>query len=420
MRLYREEWPGIAKRFQGLLLALIGGLSAGILSALFLGLLERINLFFQLNPYLVLGLPFGGWVSYIAFRRFGSGVEAGTSLILQVYHGSKAFVPFRMFPMALLGTLLTHLFGGSVGREGTAVQMAVGALVGGARRMGFGSEWNRQLIACGIAGGFGAVFGTPWAGAMYAMEMPVLGSVQWRHLPLCIVSSQIGHWVCLACGVVHSSYPKIMEMNLDPLGLCFRLIFAGIVFGSCARTFLYAYHKIGWLTDRFGPSGLSRVLLFSSMVTLLGTVGGLEAYLGLGVTSLNPLTPSLLGCFAADTVSHWSWLWKLLLTVLTLRAGFRGGEVTPLFFIGAACGNAIAMVLGWPVDYFAALGMAAVYFGACHSPLAGCIMGVELFGIDLAVPFFVACQISHWVCAGHGLYPDQRPKWDPVPRKTES
>ena len=416
--LVEKGWP--RKEFHGLFLALLGGVSAGILSALFLGLLERVNILFQLNPSLVLGLPFAGTISYIAFRRFGQGVETGNSLILQVYHGSRASVPFRMAPMVLMGTLLTHFFGGSVGREGTAVQMAVGALVGAARRLGFRSEWNQQLIACGISGGFGAVFGTPWAGAIYAVEMPVLGSVQWRNLPLCIVSSLIGHWVCLACGVVHSSYPKIVDTDLDLLSLCLRMVISGIVFGCCAQIFLFAHREVGRFASRLGLSGFWRVLLFSSAVVLLATLGGLGDYLGLGVSSLGPSTPSLLGSFSVGYVSSWSWLWKLVLTVLTLSAGFRGGEVTPLFFIGAAVGNATAMVFGWPVDYFAALGMAAVFFGACHCPFAGCVMGVELFGIDLAVPFFVACWISHRVCAGHSLYPEQRPKADPVARTTIS
>jgi H+/Cl- antiporter ClcA len=415
-----EERGRISNGFQGLFLAVLGGVSAGILSALFLGLLERVNIIFQLNPYLVLGLPFAGMISYFAFRRFGQGVETGNSLILQVYHCSRASVPFRMVPMVLIGTLLTHLFGGSVGREGTAVQMAVGALVGGARRLGFSSERNQQLIACGISGGFGAVFGTPWAGAVYAVEMPVLGSFQWRNLPLCILSSLIGHWVCLACGVVHSSYPKIGSMDSDLLYLCLRLVIAGVVFGCCARIFLYAHREVGKFASRLGVSGLWRVLLFSGAVVLLGTLGGLGDYLGLGVSSLDPSTPSLLGSFSVGGVSYWSWLWKLVLTVLTLSAGFRGGEVTPLFFIGAAIGNATAMVCGWPVDYFAALGMAAVFFGACHCPFAGCIMGMELFGIDLAVPFFVACQISHRVCAGLSLYPEQRPKAFPLPPTTKS
>ena len=391
----------------GLMLAVLGGVVSGVLSALFLGLLERVNHLFQMNPILILGLPIGGCCGYAIFSRFGSGVEAGTSLILKVFQGRKETIPFRMAPMVLWGTLLSHFFGGSVGREGTAVQVSVGAMVGGSRWMGIGTDWNQTLVACGIAGGFGAVFGTPWAGAMYAVEMPVLGVLQWRYVPFCIISSQIGNWVCLACGVTHSEYPKIGSVDYTSALFWCKLGIAGCVFGCCARIFIILVRDIGRISTRIGLSGISRLLAISCAVVLLGTIGGMQGYLGLGVEALNPALPSLLGSFSQGGVSDWSWLWKLIFTALTLAAGFRGGEVTPLFFVGAAIGNSVASLLGCPVDYLAALGMAAVFFGACHSPIAGCIMGIELFGIELAAPLFLVCLISDRVCSGISLYPDQ-------------
>jgi H+/Cl- antiporter ClcA len=391
----------------GVMLAVLGGVVSGVLAALFLGLLERVNHLFQLNPILVVGLPIAGCFGYVIFSRYGLGVEAGTSLILQVFHGRRETIPFRMAPMVLWGTLVSHLFGGSVGREGTAVQMSVGAMVGGSRWMGIGTDWNRTLVACGIAGGFGAVFGTPWAGAMYAVEMPVFGVIQWRYVPFCIISSQIGNWVCMACGVEHSDYPEIGSVDYTSIVLWFKLGAAGCVFGCCARFFIGLTRGVGRILVRIGLSGISQVLVISCAVALLGTIGGMQGYLGLGAESLNPALPSLLGSFSQGGVSGWSWLWKLVFTALTLAAGFRGGEVTPLFFVGAAIGNCTANLLGCPVDYLAALGMAAVFFGACHSPIAGCIMGIELFGIELAAPLFLVCLISDRVCSGISLYPDQ-------------
>lgn len=373
------------------------------------------------HPWLLFLLPVGGGAVGLAYHWMGKSVEAGNNLIVDQIHEPGGGVPLRMAPLVFIGTVVTHLFGGSAGREGTAVQMGGSLASAAARLFKLDPGATRIILMAGVAAGFGAVFGTPLAGAVFALEVVAVGRVEYAALVPCLIAALVGDWTCQALGAHHTIYtvatllPRhgLWDQALpggallgEPLLLA-KAALAGVAFGLAGLTFAEANHVLGGWLKRRVPYGPARPVIGGCAVIALVWLLGTRDYLGLGVWSPDPggLTIS---SFFGTTVDPWSWALKMLFTVVTLSAGFKGGEVTPLFFIGAALGNALGGLLGAPVDLFAALGFVAVFAGAANTPLACTIMGIELFGGIYAAPITVACFFAY-LCSGHnGIYLSQR------------
>jgi len=380
---------------------------SGVASSLFLYALDAVTRFRWQHRWITLLLPFAGLAMVQAYRCLGHGSERGNNLVIDAVHGRAERVPGAMAPLILLTTLLTHLVGGSAGREGTAVQMGAGLASSVLARLGIGAVALRTLLLSGMAGGFGAVFGTPLAGAFFAVEVPSSGRFQWPQLPPCLVAAFVGHWTCIACGAVHTHYSITAgDGFIQGLGL-WTCAASGIVFGLCARLFAESLHQATVLLARLPGGWWWKPMLAGLVVLGLVAFVGTDAYLGLGVTGRDPAAPSIVWAFEAGGVTPWSWWWKLVFTVVTLAGGFRGGEVTPLFFIGAALGNAVAVLFGWPIELFAALGFVAVFAGASHTPVSSVLLGCELFGFRHALPFAVTCLVAHLASRGSGIYSAQ-------------
>ena len=386
--------------------------AVGTLCAAFLWSLDAATAARFAHPWLLFLLPVGGAVIGLLYHRLGRSVEGGNNLIVEQIHEPGGGVPLRMAPLVLVGTVATHLFGGSAGREGTAVQLggSLASAVAGLFRLDPPSV--RILLTAGIAAGFGAVFGTPLAGAVFALEVLAVGRVEYAALVPCLVAALVGDWTCHAWGIHHAAYgvhhfdPATADLLFEP-ALLIKSAVAGVAFGLVGLAFAEANHALGGWLKRIVPYGPARPIVGGLAMIALVYLLGTRAYLGLGVWSPIPGDPTIAGFFQPGS-DHWSWALKLLFTVVTLSAGFKGGEVTPLFFIGAALGHALAGPLGVPVDLFAALGFVAVFAGAANTPLACTIMGVELFGAETAVPVAVACFVAY-ACSGHnGIYLSQR------------
>lgn len=387
--------------------------AVGTLCAAFLWSLDAATHARFDHPWLLFLLPIGGGAVGWLYHRLGKSVEGGNNLIVEQIHEPGGGVPLRMAPLIFLGTVVTHLFGGSAGREGTAVQLGGSLASATARLFRLDAPSVRILLMAGIAAGFGAVFGTPLAGAVFALEVLAVGRMEYAALLPCLVAALVGDWTCHAWGIRHPIYPihtplesAAATLLAGPL-LWAKSAVAGIAFGLAGLAFAEANHALGGWLKRVVPYGPARPVIGGLAVIALVYALGTRAYLGLGVWSAIPGDPTLLGFFG-PSVDPWSWALKMLFTVVTLSAGFKGGEVTPLFFIGAALGNALAGLLHAPVDLFAGLGFVAVFAGAANTPLACTIMGVELFGGAYAVPMAVACFVSY-LCSGHsGIYLSQR------------
>jgi H+/Cl- antiporter ClcA len=386
---------------------------AGSATALFLWALDEVTKLQWAHPQLLWFLPVGGVVVGLLYHYLGKGSDKGNNLLIDEIHEPGGGVPTRMAPLVLTGTLMTHLCGGSAGREGTAVQMGGSLADMLVRLFRLGHESRRLMLMCGIAAGFGAVFGTPLTGAIFAMEVLVIGRVQYDALIPVLIASVVGDATCSAWGIHHTVYHLDVVANagshapLEAL-LLGKVALAGIAFGLGGRFFSEMTHRMQRGFAKLIPYEPLRPALGAVIVIALVYLMGTRDYLGLGVTPPPDGQVSIVTSFESGGASPLSWLWKTIFTAVTLSSGFKGGEVTPLFFIGSTMGNALGALMHEPVALFAALGFIAVFAGAANTPLACTVMGIELFGAHYAVYFAVACFVSYFFSGHAGIYRAQR------------
>ena len=407
-----REYAGVLwQLLRWTLLVVPVGILAGSASALFLWSLDYVTELRWQHGWLLFFLPVAGVVIGWVYHHAGRSTAGGNNLIIEQIHAPGGGVPRRMAPMILGSTLITHLFGGSAGREGTAVQMGGSLASAYGRLCGFGEENMRVLLMAGVAAGFGSVFGTPLTGAIFAMEVLVIGRMQYDALIPVLVASVVGDCTCSAWGVSHAHYHIVFDgalegpLHLDGL-LVAKVVLAAVVFGLISRLFAELTNALQKTFERLVPLAWLRPALGGGLVIVLVYIIGSRDYLGLSVRPPGEVT--LLTAFLPGGATPWSWWWKLLFTAVTLSSGFRGGEVTPLFFIGAALGNVLAVLLGAPVDLFAGLGFIAVFAGASNTPLACTVMGIELFGAHYTVYFALACFVAYFFSGHSGIYLSQR------------
>lgn len=382
--------------------------------ALFLWMLHEATVMRWEHPWLVYLLPLAGIAIVVSYKRYGKNAEGGNNLVMEQIHEPGGGVPLRMAPLVLLGTVITHLFGGSAGREGTAVQMggSIAQVFTGPFKLNEGD--TRILLTAGVAAGFGAVFGTPLTGAVFALEVLALGSMRYNALIPCLMASVMGDFFCTAWGIGHTHYHisgaamqiSLPEFRIDPL-LAAKIAVASVAFGLAGFLFAELTHSFQKLFKRFVPAYWVRPIVGAALVLGISWLLGTRDYLGIGVTTATGEGVSIVNAFTGG-VTSWSWFWKLLLTAITLSAGFKGGEVTPLFFVGATLGAALAGVLGVPVDLLAGVGFIAVFAGATNTPLACTIMGVELFGSQYLIYFATGCFLAYLFSGHSGIYLSQR------------
>jgi H+/Cl- antiporter ClcA len=391
--------------------------ATGSACALFLWSLDLVTRTRWNHPQLLFALPLAGLAVWAAYRFLGKRAEGGNNLLMDEIHTPGGGVPRRMAPLVLAGTLITHLFGGSAGREGTAIQMGGSIASAWARllRLAPTGRTLRILLMAGIAAGFGGVFGTPVAGAIFALEVLALGIVRYDALIPCLIAALVSDWACRAWGIAHTDYRALVGAaglqlpHADPL-LLTKTAAAALAFGLTSALFAAAVHAVKAALAKL-PAPL-RPLLGGAAVIALTLLLGTRDFLGIGVTS--PRLPhhhgiSIVNAFSAPAgAMPAAWAWKLLFTAITLGSGFKGGEVTPLFFIGATLGNTLAWLLHAPTDLFAALGFVAVFAGATNTPLACTLMAIELFGADLALYAATACFLAYFFSGHTGIYSAQR------------
>lgn len=396
--------------------------TVGSLCAAFLWSLDRATELRYQHPILLFALPPAGVAVALIYRWMGRSAEGGNNLIVEQIHEPGAGVPLRMAPLILVSTIASHLFGASVGREGTAVQIGGSIASAIARAIGLEPRDVRVVLMTGIAAGFGAVFGTPIAGAVFALEVLSVGRIEYEALVPALAAAIVGDWVCHLWGIHHVLYSITFTGIQDADGNIFhvdalllaKVAVAGLAFGLAGLLFSEASHSVGAFFKFICPVPFLRPAIGGLITIALVYALGTRAYLGLGVWSPNPADPTVLSFFGGHQ-DPWSWAWKIVFTVTAISTGFKGGEVTPLFFIGAALGNALAGVMGAPIDLFAGLGFVAIFAAASNTPLACTIMGIELFGSTNTVYIAVACFIAY-VCSGHsGIYLSQRIA---VPKRT--
>ena len=394
-----EQFLVLPQILQWLLIASVVGVLSGLGSALLLASLEWATRLRESHLWMIALLPIGGFLIGWIYHLIGKDVEAGNNLLLDEIHDPKKIIQLRMAPLVLIGTVATHLFGGSAGREGTALQMGGSFADQLSQPLRLSPENRRILLMAGISGGFASVFGTPLAGAFFGLEVLAIGKMRYDAIFPCFIAALIGNQVTLACGISHAAYiiPEVPHLTMS--GLLISII-AGAAFGIVGMLFAKAIHQISKTYKTYIKYAPLRPLIGGAMVAILVWVMGTTKYIGLGI-------PTMVDSFSRK-LPPWDFGGKFFMTILTLGAGFKGGEVTPLFYIGATLGNALSYVLALPTPLLAGMGFVAVFAGAANTPLASTLMAIELFGSHAGIYAGMACVASYLFSGHAGIYHSQR------------
>lgn len=381
-----------------IVICIIVGILAGASSSLFLYTLNLATDFRESHLWMVFLLPVAGLLIGYLYHFYGNGVTKGNNVILEEYENPRKIIPLKMAPMVYIGTILTHLFGGSAGREGTAVQMSTAIADQFTEVFKLTKKERKIILVIGISGGFASVFGTPMTGAIFAIEVLYFSRISLKSIIPSFFTAYIAFYTVAFFHVPHTHYPKpyLPQIHLQIIPW---LIFAGILFGLTARMFSTTVHYFSERAKEFISYPPLRPF-FGGLVFAVGIYfSGATQYLGLGI-------PTILKSFehvqAGDV-----FLIKLVATAFILGTGFKGGEVTPLFFIGAALGSALSIFVPLPVSLLAAMGFVAVFSGATHTPIACTIMGIELFGWQSGVYVGIACFVAYFFSGYLGIYESQ-------------
>ena len=380
---------------------LVGSATAWFLIALDFVTIWRTDHILVVNFLPLVGLGIG-----YAYHYFGTDAKKGNDLILEIHQAAESTsttstktssikpIPLLMAPLVFISSLLTHLGGGSAGREGTAVQMGGAIADQFTTLFKLNTAERKTILIMGVSAGFAAVFGTPWAAAIFALEIMSFRKVKFENIIPSFAAAFGAHYTCLAWMVKHTVYSIDIIPSITVSTISWTML-AGIIFGLAALLFVYTGKIFQGLFSKikFEPM---RPFIGGIIIALFIVVANSTKYIGLGI-------PSIMDAFNTPAGSF-DFALKILLTSLTLSAGFKGGEVTPLFFIGATLGNILIWFIPLPMALLAGMGFVSVFAGATHCVIASIIMGIELFGIQAGMYVGLASLVAYFASGRNGIY----------------
>lgn len=381
-----------------ILITAVAGALIGSASALLLSSLNWATDYRESHLWIIGLLPLAGLVIGLIYHYFAGTAARGNNFLIEEIHSAHNIIPFKMAPLVYIGTVLTHLFGGSAGREGTGVQMG-GAIADFMSRVFRMHPYDRKImIQIGIGAGFASVFGTPLAGAVFALEVIIVGRMRYDAILPIFLASFFANYACHAWGIKHTVYhiTQVPELGVDIL---LWVLLASVFFGLTARLFSRSIEFWSRTAKKYVAYAPFRPLFGGICIALCVWVMGTTKYIGLGV-------PVIVNSFS-ETQMWYDFLLKLILTTFTIGVGFKGGEVTPLFFVGATLGSALSAVIPLPLSFMAGIGFVAVFAGATNTPIACTFMGIELFGVEAGIYLGIACVASYLFSGHTGIYTAQ-------------
>lgn len=380
------------------------GISAGLSSALFLWSLDIATSTFISHPLLIYALPaVGGLIAYLGHLA-GSAANQGNNAIIRAIKGNAGRVSPIMAPLILITTLLTHLCGGSAGREGTAVQMSGSLADTLLNRFAIPQSERSVYLRAAMAAGFSAVFGTPFAGAVFGMEVSKEREhLRWQSLIPCLATSLVGDITCRLTGIGHAHYAFIDIPKPSPMGFLWLPV-CGVAIGLLGIIFIEGQHFLTKLGADNAAAWQLRPIIGAAVILGLTLLLGTNRFNGLGL-------PLIADALAGNAISLWTFAIKLAFTVVTLGSGLKGGEVTPLFCIGALFGNAFATITGQEPKLYAGLGFVSLFAAAAKVPFTCWVLALELFGPKLSLVAIIVIGISYLVSGRRSIYAAQ---WDPL------
>lgn len=373
------------------------GLFVGGFSTLFAFCLRKVTEYRTQNPYMILFLPLGGIFIVFLYSIFKYKNDKGTNLVLSTIH-AEAEIPLKMAPLIFVSTIVTHLFGGSVGREGAALQLggSIGNQLG--RWLKFDDKDQRMLVMCGMSAAFSAMFGTPIAAAIFSMEVVSVGVMYYAALVPCVFASLVASKVAVHMGIGPDAFSikHVPDFTLVP---SLKVIVLSLMCAGISVIFCVVLHTLGDIYRAKIENRYIRIVFSSIVIIILTIILHTDDYMGAGV----PLIERAIN----GNTTPLTFVWKIIFTALTLEAGFKGGEIVPSFCVGATFGCLFGQIVGLSPSLCAAVGMVAVFCGVTNCPITSMLIAFELFGYN-AVPYFlIAISVSYLMSGYYGLYHDQ-------------
>lgn len=381
--------------------SLLIGITVGCITALFGRVLLDITAFRTKHSlYLIPFLGIAGYIIMKMYEHWGKECINGMSLVFETGNNEKNSIPKRLIPLVIIATWITHLFGGSAGREGVAVQ--IGATVGyhaGSKLKNTDNNSSNILLVAGMAAGFSGLFRTPVAAVFFSLEVLTAGKMRYDSLLPAFVASYSANITSSFLGL-EKFYVSLQE-NIDFSSVfALKLIVLGIIFGFVGRGFSISLQILKKILSKRMPCASQRAFITGIFISLTSLLCFYGRYSGLGT--------NLISLSFLEGVYSFDWILKFIFTVVTLAAGFQGGEVTPLFAIGAALGAALAVPLGVPTAICAALGYVAVFGSASNTLLAPLFIGAEVFGFEYLPIFFPVCVLAYISNGNKTIYSKQK------------
>lgn len=378
--------------------AILVGTIVGLCGSAFYFGMSYVTFLRTAHSWLILLLPAGGLVIVGLYHLFHDEKDTGTNLVISAIHSGDE-LPFRMAPLIFVSTLITHLFGGSAGREGAALQM--GGSIGNAlgRLFRFDEKDKHVMIMCGMSAAFSALFGTPMAAAIFPMEMVSVGVMYYIALVPCVISSLVAHGIAVSFGVSNELF-LIGEIPAFGILSSVKISVLAILCALVSILFCVILHQTGHLYKKLFKNPYLRVFAGGCLIVLLTCLVGSQSYNGTGINIIE-------NCING-TVRPEAFLLKMIFTALTLGAGYKGGEIVPSFFTGAAFGCLFGNLLGFSPTLCTAVGMTSVFCGVTNSPITSLLISFELFGYDGMPYFLLATAFSYMLSGYFGLYHSQK------------
>lgn len=383
--------------YRWLFVACLIGAVCGLVGSLFHIAVDWATSYRGGHGWLIYLMPLAGFL-IAGMYRVTKMKGVGTNRIIEsVHEGDKLHV--MLVPVVFIATVITHLVGGSAGREGAALQIGggLGSKIG--KVLHLDDKDMRIVTLCGMSAVFAALFGTPLTATIFALEVISVGILYYVALIPCLVSSIVAYAISLAFKLA----PTRFVVTVEPLAAMtlLKVVVLAIACAIVSMVFCILLHKTEELANSYIKSGCIRAILGG--VVLIGLT------LAVGSTDYNGAGTDIIESAINDGVApSWAFFWKIIFTVITIACGFKGGEVIPTFFIGATLGCVLGPIIGLPAGFAAAIGLAAVFCGNVNCPIASIVLSVELFGSGELIYFALACAISYMLSGYFSLYSSQK------------
>lgn len=385
--------------FKWLLIAALMGAIGGAVGAFFNRCIGYATEFRQANPIVIFGLPIAGLIIVFLYDKFKMADNSGANNVISSVRDEDE-IPFAMAPLIFIGTVLTHLFGGSAGREGAALQLggSLGSMVG--RVLKLDDNDLRVVVMCGMSAVFAALFCTPLTAAFFALEVISVGIIHYSGFVPCLFSALASYRLALYFGVTPETFLIEAIPELTAVSLTQTLILAALC-AAVSIIFCIVMHGAHGALDRFIPNAYIRAFVGGTIVVALTYLCGSRDYNGAGMDVIT------------RAIEHGDAVWyafilKIIFTAVTIGSGFKGGEIVPTFFIGATFGCAVGGLLGMNPSFAAAIGLIALFCGVVNCPIASIMLGIEMFGSEGLLLFAVAVAVSYMLSGNFGLYKSQK------------